>query len=122
MEKKLVVKDPRGNGNTAYLPDEIICCEADREYTTLYIITSEAPGWYKHRGLTPNLGQYEKWLINYNFLRVTRQLVVNLDCIADWDLIGKEVRIILKYSCFEKIWVGPEYKDEFLKRVMINYN
>jgi DNA-binding LytR/AlgR family response regulator len=121
MEKKLLVKDSRGNGNTAYLPHQIICCEADKEYTTLYITTSEAPGWRKQKGLLPNLGCYEEWLNDYGFQRVSRELLINLDCVEDWQITGKDIFIVLKYSCFKKISVGPAYKEAFCRRMIINY-
>lgn len=62
------------NTRTGYMlvaPDEIIYCEADVNYTTLYL------GKDNKEIITVNLGRVEEILAPYNFFRISRSILIN---------------------------------------------
>ncbi|MES2621104.1 MAG: LytTR family DNA-binding domain-containing protein [Bacteroidota bacterium] len=118
--KKLALPKINGNGKNTYSPRTIICCEGDGAYTHVYILSTEAPHWRKIPDVTFSLGCFETWLYDYGFHRASKSMVVNLEYVSSLDREDGSTFIILEHNCCGRIKLGSKWRDEFLKRLLIN--
>ena len=97
---------PNGNEYRPYLVHNIYYCEAQNQYTLLYIVDSN--GKVNPVLSTKGLGVWEKQLEFHKFCRVHRNVLVNIRHIRKFINVDNPLQIVNK--CFPGI-VGPENID-----------
>lgn len=88
--------------------NDIIYVEAQKSSTAFWLVTGKS---VKVKG---TLGDYEELLDRYNFIRVHRSFVVNLEHIETYRKKGHD--LIMRYYPKLEIGITPEYRDEFNAR------
>lgn len=118
--KKLALPKIKGHGKDIYNPQHIICLEGDEGYTHLYKIVAAEPGWVKVPSITYGLGYFEEWLYDYDFQRLSKSVVANLDCVTGLVYKDDDTFITLLHNCCGHIKLGPNWRNEFYIRMLIN--
>lgn len=86
--------------------DNIIRCEADRNYTSFYLTEG------KKILVSKTLKDYETLLSGYNFLRVQQSHLINLDFVARYDK-GNGGSVVMKDG--SEVPLSPAKRDLFFK-------
>ncbi len=95
---------PTGNGLELFNIDDIVRCEADGNYTNIYFNTK------KHILVSKTLQAFETSLIEFNFIRVNRKFLINIDNVIRFNR-GKTPTITL-VDGFE-VAISDNYLQEF---------
>jgi len=86
--------------------DNIIRCEADRNYTSFYLLGG------KKILVSKTLKDYETLLSGHNFLRVQQSHLINLDYVARYDK-GNGGSVVMKDD--SEVPLSPAKRDIFFK-------
>lgn len=86
--------------------DEIIRCEADRNYTSFFLVSG------KKILVSKTLKEYETLLTSYNFLRVQQSHLINLDFVDRYDK-GNGGSVVMKDG--SEVPLSPAKRDIFFK-------
>ncbi len=120
LDKKLAVLNENFNGKhkKLILPtteglriiklNELIRCEASRNYTTCYLVNS------KEQVVSKSLGIFEEILSDYHFVRVHNTHLINLKYVSNY-IKGKGGIIVMKDKT--EIHVSKAKKSEFLEEL-----
>ncbi len=84
----------------------IIRCEADRNYTTFYLLTGNKIV------ISKTLKEFESLLSNYNFMRIQQSHLINLDYVERYDKINGGHVVMQDNS---QIPLSPSKRDFFFK-------
>lgn len=84
----------------------IIRCEADRNYTTFYLLTGNKIV------ISKTLKEFESLLSNYNFMRIQQSHLINLDYVERYDKINGGHVVMQDNS---QIPLSPSKRDLFFK-------
>ncbi len=95
---------PTGNGLELFNIDDIVRCEADGNYTNVYLNTR------KHILVSKTLQAFETSLADFNFVRINRKFLINIDNIVRFNR-GKTPTIIL-VDGFE-VAISDSYLQQF---------
>ncbi|MFI5172703.1 MAG: LytR/AlgR family response regulator transcription factor [Chitinophagales bacterium] len=90
---------------------DIIYCKSDGPYTTFFLKDQENVVTSKH------LKEYEELLQDYNFLRIHKSYLVNLDEIKKY-IRGEGGQLIMSNG--DVVYVSKQRKEEFLKKYKSN--
>jgi two-component system LytT family response regulator len=107
QSKKIII--PTVNGLEFLNSDDIIRCESDVNYTTIYLTNKQK------MVVAKTLKEFEKILEHYNFFRVHHSHLVNLNYIRTYNK-GKGGFLVMTDGT--SIEVSTRRKDEFLKKIM----
>jgi two-component system LytT family response regulator len=88
--------------------DEIIRCEADRNYTSFFLVGG------KKILVSKTLKEYEMLLTGYNFLRVQQSHLINLDYVDRYDK-GSGGSVVMKDG--SEVPLSPAKRELFFKRI-----
>ncbi|MEM1319249.1 MAG: LytTR family DNA-binding domain-containing protein [Bacteroidota bacterium] len=88
--------------------EDIVHCKADGRYTVFHLV---GQGRYT---TAKNLGEFEVLLQSFNFLRVHRSQIINLNKIKKY-IKGRPVRLVLEDNT--QVMVSNAYREELLKRL-----
>lgn len=88
--------------------DQIIRCEADRNYTSFYLVDG------KKILVSKTLKEYETLLSGYNFLRVQQSHLVNIDYVDRYDKKNGGAVVMKDRS---EVPLSPAKRDLFFKRL-----
>jgi DNA-binding LytR/AlgR family response regulator len=96
------------NTRTGYIliaPDDIIYCEADVNYTTLFL------GSNRKEVVTINLGRLEEMLSDYSFHRISRSILINTQFLAKVDRKSRTC-ILMRDNAVYKLYIPPNHIRE----------
>jgi DNA-binding LytR/AlgR family response regulator len=99
------------NTRTGYIlvtPSEIMYCEADVNYTTLYFAKD------KRELITINLGKIEEILVHHSFYRISRSILINQQYLTKADRLKKQC-ILEKADERIVLDISPAHIREFEK-------
>lgn len=88
--------------------DQIIRCEADRNYTSFYLVDN------KKILVSKTLKEYETLLAGYNFLRVQQSHLVNIDFVDRYDKKNGGAVVMKDGS---EVPLSPAKRDLFFKKL-----
>ncbi|MBO9563685.1 MAG: response regulator transcription factor [Niastella sp.] len=100
---------PVMNGMIILKVDEIIRCESDINYTTIFLKDKQKIVVAK------TLKEFDEMLTDYNFFRVHNSHLVNLACIKSYNK-GKGGSVVMSDNT--ELEVSTRRKDDFLKRLL----
>ncbi|MEM9819874.1 MAG: LytTR family DNA-binding domain-containing protein [Bacteroidota bacterium] len=99
---------PNASGYTYVNLEEIVVCEASRNYTNIYL----ADG--RKMLISKNLKTYEDILENFHFLRISRSHIVNLACVESFSRAnGGEIELTNKMV----LAVSAHAKKELIEKL-----
>lgn len=104
--KKICV--PHANGITFIDVSDIIRCESEVNYTTLFLKNKQKITAAK------TLKEFEEMLADYNFFRVHNSHLINLSCIKNYNR-GKGGFVTMADN--SQVEVSTRRKEEFLKKI-----